>query len=301
MYRTTLHVCVAAATLFPVPLWAQVKPAESTAPKHSLTFGVYSFKKPTDVFRDFMAAIDGLNRSLTAASGQPFVVNLRVFKTYEECLDRFVAGDVDFVRMGAASYVLARQREPKIELLVAEREDIPGGLAGVIAVRAGSPIRKLADLKGRSFAFGDENSTIGRFLSQAELVAAGVYAADLVRYQYLDRHDKVFKAVALGDFDAGALHFATFQDNNRKGELRELARFKNIGKPWIARAGLDPEVAALLRKGLLALTDKTALDALQLGGFVAATDRDYDLVRDGMKRSEAFLPPPAPPPGPGKD
>ncbi len=286
------------ACLFGLPVGAQ-------EPLH-ITLGVYSFKQPTEVVRDFAAATDELARLTTAAHGQPVTVQLRVFKTYDECLDRFVAGEIDLVRFGPASYVLAKQRNPDIQLLVAEQEDGKKRCHGVIAVRKDSPVQTLADLKGKSFAFGDENSTIGRYLSQAQLVSAGVHAEDLAKFRYLERHDKVFKAVEVGDYDAGAMHIATFEDlNEKKAPLRVLVRFDNVGKPWVARAGLDPQVVVSLRKALLQMTREEPLKALKVHGFQATTDDDFTLVRTGMKKSETFertkaQPVPVPPSAPAK-
>lgn len=296
------------ALLMGTPLGAQAKAPTAAAAPVELKFGLYSFKKPTDVYRSFMVAIDDLDASLSKALGRPVSINLKIYKTYDECLDHFVAGDVDFVRFGPASYVLAKSRQEDIQLLVAEKEDIVDSMSGVIAVRASSPIHCLADLKGRKFAFGDDSSTIGRYLSQAELVAAGIHAADLSGFKYLDRHDKVFKAVEIGDFDAGALHYATYQENNRGGQLRELVRFKNVGKPWIARAGLEPRLVEGLRQSLLGITDEKVLGALCVSGFVRTQDKDFDVIRDGMRKSGEFLQPKPlagpkaePGPTPGKD
>jgi phosphonate transport system substrate-binding protein len=299
-----LSTAAAVACLAALPLAAQ-------QPTH-VTLGVYSFKQPTEVVRDFAAATDELERLLTRDYQKPVAVHLRVFKTYDECLDRFVAGDVDIVRFGPASYVLAKARNPRIQLLVAEQEDGKKRCHGVIAVRRDSPIRTLADLKGRTFAFGDENSTIGRYLSQAELVRNGVLAEDLKSYRYLDRHDKVFKVVEVGDFDAGAMHIATFEDlNGEKAPLREVARFVNAGKPWVARAGLDEALVQSLRRSLLSMTAEAPLKALKVHGFLATTDEDFKVIREGMKTSESFArttraaqPAPSTPaaqPAPGKE
>jgi len=222
-------------------------------------------------------------------------IDLKVYKTYEECLDKFVAGEVDFVRFGPASYVIARERNPEVQLLVAEQEDGKKRCQGVIAVRKDSPVQSLADLKGRTFAFGDQLSTIGRFLSQAKLVEAGITEKDLKSHEYLERHDKVFKAVELGNFDAGAMHIATFEDNNTEGNLRTICVFENVGKPWIARAGLDERFVTALRESLLTLETPAALKALKVHGFLPATDGDYQLVRDGMKTAERFSQPHATP------
>jgi len=270
---------------------AMASPAQGTSPApeprvSSLTFGVYSFKKPTEVYRDFSVVIDEIGRRLSARAPLPVTVHLRVFKTYDACLESFVAGEVDFVRFGPSSYVLAKQRRPEIQLLAVERED--GEKPGLIVVRDDSPVQTLADLKGRSFAFGDENSTIGRYLAQAELVKAGVRAADLGRQAYLERHDKVFKAVEIGDFDAGALHIATFRELHKDVKLRVIASFENLGKPWIARAGLGAASVKALQQVLVGLDTKEVLAALKIAGFQAVVDKDLDFVRDGMRRAQEF-------------
>lgn len=274
-----------------------------------VVFGTYAFRKPTEVYKQFQPVVAELSRKLTAELGVRATVEMQITKTYEACLDEFVAGKIDLVRFGPASYVLAKQRCPQVELLVAERED--SHKVGLVVVRQDSPIQSLAELAGKKFAFGDDQSTIGRFLSQAELVRAGVTAADLAGYEYLQRHDNVFKAVEIGDFAAGALHIDTFKELNAKAanKLRVLHAFDNAPKPWIARAGLDPKVAAGLRKGLLALEDPEALKALKVPGFDQTTDANFEFVRRGMKDAERFAPParsktPAdvrPVPAPGRD
>lgn len=279
-------------------LLAAAAPAQSKV----LNFGVYSFAKPTEVYVQFQPAIKALQDSLRTGGAQ-LSIDVRVFRTYDECLSAFVAGEIDFVRFGPASYVLAKERKPQIELLAIELEGGKKVCQGVIVVRADSPIQKLADLRGRRFAFGDQQSTIGRYLSQAELLGAGLHASDLAggKPEYLERHDIVFKAVELGDFDAGALHIDTFKQLNAKSKsLRILHTFENVGKPWIARAGLDPAVVQALRTALLSLRDKDALKALKVDGLGAGTDADYEPVRVGMQRAAEYEgQPPADRPGTG--
>lgn len=277
------------------PVAAQQEHQQQAAAVVSFTFGTYSFKKPTDVYNDFAPAIESLENSIASRLKLPVTIDLKVYKTYEECLDKFVAGEVDFVRFGPASYVIARERNPEVQLLVAEQEDGKKRCQGVIAVRKESPVQSLADLKGRTFAFGDQLSTIGRFLSQAKLVEAGITEHELKSHEYLERHDKVFKAVELGNFDAGAMHIATFEDNNTEGTLRAICVFENVGKPWIARAGLDDRFVTALRESLLTMDTPAALKALKVHGFLPAADSDYQLVRDGMKLAEKFSAPHAAP------
>ena len=211
-------------------------------------------------------------------------------------LDALTHGDVDFVRFGPASYVLAKRDEPGIQLLAVEQEDGLKRCKGVIVVRLDSPIQSLSELKGKKFAFGDDNSTIGRYLAQAELAKAGLHASDLASFRYLDRHDKVAKAVEVGDYDAGPVHIATFEAiNKEQKKLRVIASFDNVGKPWIARAGLDARITNTLTSALLGMKSPKHLEVLKVHGFLPAHDEDYDLVRQGMKKAAEFEVPAAMP------
>lgn len=260
-----------------------------------VTFGTYAFKKPTAVLLQFKPVVEALEKRLTAELGKPATVRVKVTKTYEECLEGFLDGQFDIVRFGPASYVIAKQRNPRIQILAAEREDAAG--VGLIVVRDDSPFHELSDLVGKRFAFGDEQSTIGRYMSQAELAKAGVTSKQLASHRFLDRHDIVFKAVELGDFEAGALHLATFKDLNSKAvnKLRVLHSFDNAAKPWLARAGMDAALVGALRRALLAVDDTEALKSLKVPGFVLAQDDEYELVREGMKLAEQFMPAVKPP------
>jgi phosphonate transport system substrate-binding protein len=281
-FRTALVLGSILATL--------VAQAPQPPAAQKLTLGIYSFKKRSEVWKQFQPVAVELSRLMTAELGKPIAIELIVPETYEESLEQFIAGKIDIVRFGPASYVLAKQRSPGVHLLAAEREDSRN--VGLIVVRADSPITKLADLKGKKFAFGDSQSTIGRYLSQAELAHAGVLERDLAAHTFLERHDNVFKSVEIGDHDAGALHVDTFQDLNEKAarKLRILHSFDNAPKAWLAGQALPPELAKALTSCLVKMKDPAALKALKVPGFTPTADEEYDAVRDGMEKAERFAP-----------
>ncbi|MGO8913315.1 MAG: PhnD/SsuA/transferrin family substrate-binding protein, partial [Bradyrhizobium sp.] len=108
--------------------------------------------------------------------------------------------------------------------------------------------------------------------------------------EYLNRHDRVAYAVSTGQFDAGALEGTIFHKLADQGlQIRQLASFQNVTKPWVARAGLDPRIAAALRQGLLGLHDKAALAALRFDGFLPATDADYAVIRSSITENPLFF------------
>lgn len=253
----------------------------------TITFGVYTSDKPTAMYQKFKSIIDYLQDRITQ-NGSNATVKLKIFPSYTAAVDALVEGNVDFMRFGPASYIMAKDRDENIRLLAMEHKKNKKRFYGVFIVAKNSPINTIKELKGKSFAFGNKNSTIGRYLSQAELVKAGLRSADLTKYDYLGRHDKVALAVAVGNYDAGVVKENTFKKYAESKNLKKIAQFPNVTKPWAVRAGFDDNLFAILQQGLLELKDKKTLKALKQDGFLVAEDSDYDFVRKGMRLSEEF-------------
>ena len=243
----------------------------------SLSFGVYAAIKPSDSFNQVRPAVAMLERELTTA-GSLSSLRIRVLRDYRELIDALGRGDIDFARLGPASYVLARERYPEIRLLARERSAGPAP-AGVFVVPADSDLESIQQLAGRRLAFGDIYSTEGRYLAQAELLTTGIRAADLAGFSYLGRHDRVAHAVARGNYDAGALRESVFQSYDGDRPLRVIGRFESAHKLWVARAGLDPQKVADLRQGLQDIPPGPALAPLSIDGFESAASDDAGCAR----------------------
>ncbi len=284
--RKTAVVRYLLAPLF-LALTAGTLPARADV---DLEFGVYVSDKPTEMVRKFRPVLDALEASMSGKLGEPVHIRMRVAGDYETGIADLVTGAVDFARFGPASYVLAKQRNPELRILAVESENGTKVFYGIICVAEESPIRTLEDLRGRSFAFGSQRSTIGRYLSQNLLIRHGITAKDLAAYDYLGRHDRVGTAVARRQFDAGALKEGTFKKLVAKGApIRAIASFPNVTKPWIARGGLAPEIFAALRAALLRMRDPAALKALKKDGFLEGGDDDYAVIRRAMASSVRFF------------
>ena len=157
-------------------------------------------------------------------------------------------------------------------------------------MKADSDITQIGQLRGRTFAFGNKRSTLGRYYPQYELSNVGLTARSLARFEYLGRHDKVGRAVASGEFDAGALSESTFKKLVKKGiPIRAIAKFPAPTKPWVARAGMSPRVRQALTQALLRMNDPKALKALRANGFMVVTDAEFDGVRKAISRNQRFF------------
>lgn len=271
------------ALLLGITLLAGLAQAEG---ERILRFGSYATERPTEELRKMEPFRQAIEQNLRA-KGLPVKIDVRIFPTYEEGIKALRQGEIDFSRLGPASYVLARQQAPNLTLMASEAHEGDKLFSGVIVVRQDSPIKALADLKGRRMAFGDPNSTTGRYLAQATLLKAGIQAKDLASFSYLGRHDKVVYAVSNGLFDAGACNERTFQKYADARSLRVLASFPSPTQAWVARAGLDLPMLKALQTTLLGLQG-SALDYVDRNGLLPANDADYDSLRQAMKHAKGF-------------
>lgn len=256
----------------------------------ALQFGIYTSDQPKVMVEQFRPILDAIQQSMTESMQRPVTISTQVFSTYEDGMGAIIDGAVDFSRFGPASYTIVKSQRPEVSLLGVEQNNGGRIFYGVICTHSDSSLKTCQDIMGKSFAFGDDKSTIGRYLSQEYLLDCGISASDLSSYEYLHRHDRVGDAVARREYDAGALKESTFRKMVESGSpLREVARFPNVTKPWVAKAGLDPEIKASLREALLEMDDEAALKALKKSGFEAGSDEDYDSIREAINRSDDFF------------
>ncbi|MCW8890458.1 MAG: PhnD/SsuA/transferrin family substrate-binding protein, partial [Sedimenticola sp.] len=187
-------------------LYTPVSAQQSNKP-HAipLVFGVYAHIRSTEMIQKMVPLQRYLERVM-AEQGFAADIQIRIYPSYAEAIDALVEGEVDFVRYGPVSYVIAKSRNPNIRLVAMESNSGSKLFNGVLAVPQDSPVRQLPDLKGTRIAFGDRQSTTGRYLSQAVLIKAGLKSSHFPTVSYLKRHDKVAFAEASGQYDAGAMN-----------------------------------------------------------------------------------------------
>lgn len=262
-------------------------------PAHSeifLDFGLYASDKPTVVVKQFRPILNYLETALQEKLHEPIQIKIQVASSYEKGIENLATGKVDFSRFGPASYVEVKGRNEKVRIIAIESQNGKKSFKGIICVHKDSMLQTVDDLRGKRFAFGDQLSTIGRYLSQQHLLKHGIRAADLGSYDYLGRHDKVGYAVGLGQYDAGALKESTFEKLKKQGiPIKALAEFQNVTKPWIACSTLDEKIYAALQESLLELINTAVINPLKMNGFVAGSDGDYVTIRNAIQQNDNFF------------
>jgi phosphonate transport system substrate-binding protein len=262
---------------------AQVEPLR-------LEFGVYPSDRAAVMYRKFSPILDALRIPLEIQLEREVDIHMTIFEDHESGIKALAKGEVDFVRFGPSSYILAEELNPNVQLLAMELRNGLKRFNGLIIAHKDSNIHNLQDLHGKTFAFGDENSTIGRFLSQSLLVENEIHAESLTSFDYLGRHDHVAKAVITKSYDAGALKSSTYKQLCDPEEIIVVRAFSNVTKPWVASSDLPKEVCEAITASLLILESQKVIGELGCSGFAEATPKEYDLVRAGMQKAEAFSP-----------
>jgi len=257
---------------------------------NEIKFGIYTSDKPSDMYKKFKSVINYLEKDLKH-NGIDTKIKLKIYSTYDAAIDGLAKGEYDFARFGPASYILAKEKNNNIKLLVMEINKGKKIFNGVFITHKDSKIKNLEDLQNKTFAFGSNKSTIGRFLSQAELLKHGISSKELKSFNYLGRHDKVALAVLNQDFDAGVVKEKTFKKYKNKykdKQLRMVKVFDNVTKPWVVKEGISDELYTALKSSMLKLKDKKVLKVFKGDGFVESSDKEYNFVREGMNLSKRF-------------
>lgn len=251
-----------------------------------LVMGTYPSELPSEELEKLEPVREGLERRLVAL-GLPVKIDIQIFAGYEEAMAGVAQNKVDFARLGPASYVIVKKQNSGLKLLGVETANGSKWLTGYISVPERSTARRLQDLRGARIAFGEQNSTTGRYYPQAALVDAGLTASDLGGYRYLGRHDRALGAAANGSFDAAATNEVAFAKYGLPRKFRILHTMKSPAHAWVARPDLPPVVIEKLRQAMFDLKPQE-MAALARDGIAPGGDADFEPVRAAIRKAERF-------------
>jgi phosphonate transport system substrate-binding protein len=218
---------------------------------------------------------------------------------YTGVVEALRVNKLDIAFLTPASYVLAKNEANVKVVLKSERKGIPFYYAAIIT-RADSGIKTLDDLRGKSFAFGDSLSTTGNIIPRRMFRERGIDPVrDFKRVLYSGGHDATVLAVLNRKVDAGAT-YANSPDGNDTAWMRYLKNYEDVKKiraiafsepipadNLVVSASLDEAIAKKIVATFVELSrnpegKKMLRDLYQIDGFVPATDKDYDSVREAF-------------------
>jgi phosphonate transport system substrate-binding protein len=243
-------------------------------------FGVIPRDNPRLAYEKYQPLIDYLSEAT------PYRFELVLRKSYKDTVNALGQGEVDIALLGPLAYLEAHKKYGAISILQSVTEKHESTYRSVIVVRKDSPLTRLDELKGKSFAFAAPQSTSGNLYPRYMLAEAGIHLKDLKGYNNYNYHDSVVKWVMNGDYDAGAIR-GTVAAKYLPAKLRVIETSEPIPTgPVVIGPKTTYTVAESVKRALLGLPGTVAgkevlgkLDPELREGFVQAEDHVYEDVR----------------------
>jgi phosphonate transport system substrate-binding protein len=225
---------------------------------------------------------------------------------YNGVIQGLLGGTLDFAWLGASSYAATYIADENAVEPVLVKTNLDGSFSyhSIGFARVDSGTTDLADLEGKTFGFGDPNSTSGFLIPSVEIpqlgysMEPGDFFGDVV---FTGGHEQTIIAVNNGDIDAGvtwADGLGNWEDGYNSGALRravdaglvdmndlvEIWRSKPIPEgPVVLRQSLPDDVKATVTELLANLheTDEACAYGVAAGetaGFAPISHEAYETI-----------------------
>ena len=251
--------------LLSIPVWSCV--AASAAELPPLKFGVGLFQ-PDREKND--ATYRPLAQFLAAKLGRK--IELRTVDTWEGLAKSLANGETDIALLGPWGYVLANN-EAGAQAISTILYDGKPEYFGIIVTHPDSGIHSMADLKGKTFAFGDKGSTSGYLVPLHYFMQQGIDPERYFSKIIYTKHQAIETQVTAGVLDAGADY------NRNRNAMIESGLIKADRSLILWQSAPLPNDAVAVNRTLAA--DKTLVAALQSA---------FEAVGPALKSDPTLLP-----------
>lgn len=216
---------------------------------------------------------------------------------YAGVIEALKSRKIEIARFGPASYAKAWiVTKGEVEPLVGELDKNGDfGYHSVIVVKNDSPYQKLDDLKGKTLAFADPNSTSGYqapryFLSEAGYDPDSFFGST----SFSGSHENSVMALLNGTFDAAATWWRSETRSNplrmetkgmiEPGQWRVIWKSPRLPEsPWAVHTDLPKQMREDIREVLYSMKDNgpeawQALTDGKASGFRKVSHEDYEAI-----------------------
>lgn len=266
---------------------AQVDMVRAPLKPGEFRFGFDLRLSPQEDSRQYQPFLDYLEK----ATGYKF--RLHFVRKDLSVAEQLGNGAVQFAFTGAVNSIKAQASHGDIPIARGLNKEGKPSYRAMIVVAPNSPIKTLAELRGKRMAFGNINSTQGHAIPRIMLQEAGIDLRDLAEYSYTGSHRDCASAVIAGKADACGMQDTMAESLSSEKLLRILSVSRAYPSSGItASREVPPEVIEKVRRALLAFEpqgrdaqglynwDKTEMPR----GFIAASPNDYAELRDWLVR-----------------
>jgi phosphonate transport system substrate-binding protein len=260
----------------------------STCPKE-MRFGILPTEESTAKTR-YAGLFEYLERRL----GSKF--NTTIGADYAAIIIAMVNNRLELAWLGPESYVQAAKQGKMHPLVMPDNKTTGLGYYSSLYVRNESSYRSIQDLKGKTLAFVDPNSTSGYlfpmvyFLKDLKVNPTEFFGQVI----FAGNHNASMLSLVNSKVDVAAIASGTVNNaiNNKtikEGELRAVWQSKLIPNSPITATDTVPSTCrAAIQKAFLDLRDPKILDQFTAKRFVTVNDVTYNVVREADRIKEAL-------------
>ncbi|TXT29381.1 MAG: phosphonate transport system substrate-binding protein [Rhodocyclaceae bacterium] len=235
---------------------------------------------PTELQRKFAP----LGKYLEAQTGMKVVFT--PVTDYAAVVESLATKKIDLAWLGGFTFVQAKIRTNGTAIPIAQREEDAKFTSKFIT--ADPAIKALADLKGKTFAFGAPSSTSGSLMPRFYLQQAGLNPEkDFKNVAFSGAHDATVAFVAAGKAEAGVLNASVWDKlvEARKVDTDKVRVFATtppyFDYNWTVRGDLDPVIIKKLTDAFLKLDPanpehKEILALQRAARFIPTKKENYD-------------------------
>jgi len=267
---------------------ALLSSAATMAQTTTLRVSAIPDEAPTELQRKFAPLGDYLAKETGVA------VQFIPVTDYAAVVEGLATNKIDMAWLGGFTFVQARQRTQGGAVPIVQRAEDEKFTSKFI-VPIDSDAKTLADLKGKTFAFGAASSTSGSLMPRFFLQQAGIVPErDFKTVAYSGAHDATVAFVAAGRAGAGVLNASVWDKlveagNPNAAKVRVLMTTPPFyDYNWTVRPGLDAALTKKLTDAFLKLdaskpADKEILALQRASRFIATQSSNYDGIEAAGK------------------
>lgn len=207
---------------------------------------------PTELQRKF----EPLGKYLSEQTGMKVVFT--PVSDYAAVVESLATRKIDLAWLGGFTFVQAKIRTHGTAIPIVQREEDAKFTSKFIT--ASPNVQALADLKGKTFAFGAPSSTSGSLMPRFYLLQAGLNPEkDFKNVAFSGAHDATVAFVAAGKADAGVLNASVWDKlvEQKKVDTSKVRVFATtptyFDYNWTVRGDLEPALVQKLTHAFLQL------------------------------------------------
>lgn len=214
---------------------------------------------------------------------------------YPAVVEALATDRLDLAWLGGFTFVQVRLKTGNAIPLVQREQDAQFTSK---FITANPDVKSLADLKGRTFAFGSISSTSGSLMPRYFMLQDGIKPETYFsRIGYSGAHDATAAWVQAGKVDGGVLNASVWDklvtagkvDTNKVKVFATTPAYYDYN--WTVRGTLDPALAEKIKQAFLALDPanpehKAILDLQAASRFIETEPANYEGIEEAARAAD---------------